>query len=166
MSEQEVSMEKLATYEKTWLDNAFWETPQKQLLNAICEYTDEKNRKIRKVLQLPRLDEKGVENPVFNQCVEFLSDDAIDASTAERRRRKLEEAEVKKQKDIEKQKAKKLEKLFEYKLETFEIDEIKNSKNRQLKSKLRRAKSIPEVNLYAMLIIKDIADAEQQQAAE
>jgi len=156
----EVGYDKLATYEKTWLDNAFWETPQKQILNAICEYTDENNRQVRKVLKMPRVDDAGIENPVFNQCIEFLTEEVIDASTAERRRRKLEEAEVAKQKELEKQKARKLEKLFEYKLETFEIPEIKDSKNRQLKSKLRRAKSIPEVNLYAMLIIKDIADAE------
>jgi len=161
MSDNDVSMEKLATYEKTWFDNAFWETPEKQILNAICEYTDEKNRKIRKVLQVPRKDSDGIEHPIFKQCVEYLGEEAIDKSTNERRRRKLEEAELHKQKEIEKQKAKKLERLFEYKLETFEIDEIKNSTNRQLKSKLRRAKSIPEVNLYAMLIIKDIADAEQ-----
>lgn len=161
MSEQEASNEELASYEKTWFSNAFWETPQKQVLNGICEYTDEENRQIRKVLKMPRFMEEGIENPVFNQCVEYLGEDAIDSSTAERRRKKMEEAEVKKQKELEKQKAKKLEKLFEYKLETFEIDEIKNSKNRQLKSKLRRAKSIPEVNLYAMMIVKEIADAEQ-----
>jgi hypothetical protein len=53
MSEQEVSMEKLATYEKTWLDNAFWETPQKQLLNAIvkfvksCNYLDLMKRALK-----------------------------------------------------------------------------------------------------------------------
>lgn len=157
---EEVSLEKLATYEKTWLDNAFWETPQKQVLNAICEYTDEQNRQVRKVMHMPRVDAQGVENPLFNQCIEYLGEEVIDASTAERRKRKLEEAEVAKQKELEKQKAKKLEKLFEYKLETFEIPEIKESKNRQLKSKLRRAKSIPEVNLYAMLIIKDTADVE------
>lgn len=164
MSEKEVSPEELAAYEKTWFNNAFWETPQKQVLNGICEYTDEENRQIRKVLKMPRFLEEGIENPVFNQCIEYLTEEVIDNSTAERRRKKMEEAEVKKQKELEKQKAKKLEKLFEYKLETFEIDEIKNSKNRQLKSKLRRAKSIPEVNLYAMMIVKEIADAEQTAA--
>ena len=56
--------------------------------------------------------------------------------------------------------AKKLEKLFEYKLETFEIAEIKDSKNRLLKSKLRRSRSIPEVNLYAMMIVKESIENE------
>ena len=48
-----------------------------------------------------------------------------------------------------------LEQLFNYKLETFEVEDIKESKNRILKSRLRRAKSIPEVNLYAIMIIQD-----------
>ena len=63
--------------------------------------------------------------------------------------------ELDKQKKLEHERAKKLEKLFEYKLETFEIPEIQMSKNRLLKSKLRRSKSIPEVNLYAMMIVKE-----------
>ena len=76
-------------------------------------------------------------------------------------KRKAEEAEVEKQKKSEEARARKLEELFKYKLETFEIEEIKESKNRVLKSKLRRSKSIPEVNLYAMMIVKEsIEDAE------
>ena len=57
--------------------------------------------------------------------------------------------------------SKKLEALFEYKLETFEIPDIKESKNRALKSKLRRAKSIPEVNLYAILIVQEALNAKE-----
>ena len=141
--------------QRTWLDNAFWETPQKEILNAICEYQDEQQRQVRKVMKMNRHLESGAINPEFQQCVDYLTEEKIDASTAERKKRKLEEAEIQKQKELEKQRAKKLEQLFEYKLETFEIEDIKNSKNRSLKSKLRRAKSIPEVNLYAMMIVKE-----------
>ena len=97
----------------------------------------------------------GSENEMFNECVEFLGEDKIDESSKKRLERKQAEAELEKQKQLEHERAKKLEKLFEYKLETFEIPEIKESKNRLLKSKLRRSKSIPEVNLYAMMIVKD-----------
>lgn len=147
--------ETLNLEQRKWLDNAFWETPQKEILNAICEYKDEQGRDVRKVMKMNKHLDSGVINPEFQQCIDYLTEDKIDASTAERKRRKLEEAEIQKQKELEKQRAKKLEQLFEYKLETFEIEEIKNSKNRQMKSKLRRAKSIPEVNLYAMMIVKD-----------
>ena len=40
------------------------------------------------------------------------------------------------------------------------IPAIKKSKNRKLKAKIRRSKSIPEVNIYAMLIMKEELDIE------
>ena len=79
----------------------------------------------------------------------------IDKNTDERVNRKFKEQEQQRELEINKRKAERLEKLFNYKLETFEVEDIKESKNRILKSKLRRAKSIPEVNLYAIMIIQD-----------
>ena len=139
---------------RTWLDNAFWETPQKKTLNAISE-TVEKNKTTRKVWKLDKFNDDGTENEMFKEVVSFLGKEKIDESSKKRLDKKQEEAEVDKHKKLEEQRAKKLEKLFEYKLETFEIPEIKESKNRLLKSKLRRSKSVPEVNLYAILIIQD-----------
>ena len=92
---------------------------------------------------------------MYKECVQALGEKLIDENTEKRMVRKENEAEIEKQKHLEKQRAKKLEQLFEYKLETFEIPEIKSSTNRPLKSKLRRSKSIPEVNLYAMMIVKE-----------
>lgn len=135
--------------QRTWLDNAFWETPKKNILNCISEHTDEEGRVVRNVMKLKE------QNPLFQECIDFLGEEAIDASTKERKERKTLEAEVKREKDAEQQRAKKLEKLFKYKLETFEIPEIKSTTNRKLKSKLRRSKSIPEVNLYAMMILQE-----------
>jgi len=43
-------------------------------------------------------------------------------------------------------------------LEIFETEEIKNSKNRKLKGKLRRAKSKIEVNLYAMMLLQEVLE--------
>ena len=82
-----------------------------------------------------------------------------------RRKRKLSELEFEKNRKLEEQRARKLEKLFEYKLELFEVDEIKNTKNRKLKARLRRAKSIPEANVYAMFIMTEelgLNDAEEK----
>jgi len=139
---------------RKWLDNAFWETPKKELLNCISEEEIE-NRQIRQVHKLNKLNEDGSENEMFQEVIAFLGEDVIDASSKKRLEKKQAEAELEKQKKLEHERAKKLEQLFEYKLETFEIPEIKESKNRLLKSKLRRSKSIPEVNLYAMMIVKD-----------
>jgi len=139
---------------RTWLDNAFWETPRKVTLNAISA-TVEGNKTTRKVWKLDKLKDDGTENEIFKEVVEFLGVEKIDNSSKKRLEKKQAEAEIDKHKKLEKERAKKLEQLFAYKLETFEIDQIKESKNRGLKSKLRRAKSIPEVNLYAILIIQD-----------
>lgn len=145
---------------RTWLDNAFWETPKKQLLNAISETVDG-NKTKRQVHKLERLNNDGTENEIFNEVVEFLGEDSINKSSEKRLEKKQAEADLQKQKDLEHERAKKLERLFEYKLETFEIPEIKESKNRALKSKLRRSKSIPEVNLYAILLVQEAIDNER-----
>ena len=134
---------------RKWLDNAFWENGSKKLLNCISETKDERGRIVRKVMKVKD------SNDMHKECVEALGEKLIDENTEKRMVRKENEAEIEKQKHLEKQRAKKLEQLFEYKLETFEIPEIKSSTNRPLKSKLRRSKSIPEVNLYAMMIVKE-----------
>jgi len=139
---------------RTWLDNAFWETPKKQILNAISEEIDG-NKTKRQVLKIQKINEDGTENEMFAEAVAFLGEDRINESSKKRLEKKQSEADVEKQKKLEHERAKKLEKLFEYKLETFEIAEIKESKNRLLKSKLRRSKSIPEVNLYAILLVQE-----------
>lgn len=144
---------------KNWLDNAFWETPKKEILNAISE-EEQGNKQVRQVHRLEKLNADGTANELFLEAVEFLGEDKINASSKKRLEKKQGEAELEKQKKLEHERAKKLEKLFEYKLETFEIDEIKGSKNRLLKSKLRRSKSVPEVNLYAMMIVKETLDEE------
>ena len=139
---------------RTWLDNAFWETPRKKTLNAISEEVNG-NKTKRQVHKLDKLHSDGTENELFKEAVAFLGEEKIDKSTKKRLETKQAEAELQKQRKVEEERAKKLEKLFEYKLDTFEIQEIKASKNRLLKSKLRRSKSVPEVNLYAILIIQD-----------
>ena len=71
---------------------------------------------------------------------------------------KAAQAEEKKQRDVEHARARKLEELFNYKLEIFETEEIKDSKNRKLKAKIRRAKSKVEVNLWAMKLLEEALD--------
>lgn len=142
---------------RIWLDNAFWETPRRQILNCISEeQIGAKTR--RQVHKLNKFNADGSENTLFAEVVAYLGEDKIQQATDRRLAKKAEEAEVDKQRKLEQQRAKKLEKLFEYKLETFEIPEIKESKNRALKSRLRRSKSIPEVNLYAMMLVKEAID--------
>ena len=138
----------MADVKRTWIKDAFWETPSKELLNCISEHK-EGFKDVRQVHKLKRGD------PLFSECVEALTEKHIDVNTDRRVNKKFKEQEQQRQLEINKRKAERLEQLFNYKLETFEVEDIKESKNRILKSRLRRAKSIPEVNLYAIMIIQD-----------
>ena len=91
-----------------------------------------------------------------------MTEKHIDVNTDRRVNKKFKEQEQRRQLELNKRKAEKLEQLFNYKLETFEVEDIKESRNRILKSKLRRSKSIPEVNLYAMMILQDKLENETE----
>ena len=145
----------MADIERTWIKDAFWETPEKNQLNGISEHK-EGFKDVRQVHKLKRGD------PLFDECVEALTEKHIDVNTDRRVNKKFKEQEQQRQLEINKRKAQKLEELFNYKLETFEVEEIKESRNRILKSKLRRSKSIPEVNLYAIMILQDKLENETE----
>lgn len=145
---------------KRWMDNAFWETDEKNKLNCILEMEDDVGRVTRQVMLLNRHDRDGNPNELFNEVIEALGEEAIDKETEDRVIRKKAEAEEEKQRELEHNKARKLEKLFNYKLEAFEVEEIKNSKNRKLKAKLRRAKSKIEVDMYSIMILQEQLEAE------
>ena len=44
---------------------------------------------------------------------------------------------------------------YPFQITAFEIDEIKNSKNRELKSRLRKSKNVIEMQIFAQMIIKE-----------
>ena len=138
----------MADVKRTWIKDAFWETPSKELLNCISEHK-EGFKDVSHVHKLKRC------YPLFDECVKSLTEKHIDVNTDRRVNKKFKEQEQQRQLELNRRKAEKLEHLFNYKLETFEVEDIKESKNRILKSKLRRSKSIPEVNLYAIMILQD-----------
>jgi hypothetical protein len=140
---------------KRWMDNAFWENDDKSQLNCILEMEDDVGRMTRQVMLLNRTDKEGNPNPDFDEVVEALGEDTINKETDERVERKKAEKEEHVQRDKEHAKARKLEKLFNYKLEAFEVEEIKNSTNRKLKAKLRRAKSRIEVDMWSIMILQE-----------
>lgn len=145
----------MADVKRTWIKDAFWETPTKELLNCISEHK-EGFKDVRQVHKLKRGD------PLFDECVKALTEKHIDVNTDRRVNKKFKEQEQQRQLELNRRKAEKLEQLFNYKLETFEVEDIKESKNRILKSKLRRSKSIPEVNLYAIMILQDKLENETE----
>jgi hypothetical protein len=85
--------------------------------------------------------------------VSLIGQEKIDANTDERRKRKNMEVKTRKIKQENAKKTAMLEKLFHMKLQAFEIPEIRDSKNKPLRTKLRRSQNEVEMNAYAALII-------------
>jgi len=144
---------------KQWMDNAFWETEEKKKLNCILELEDDVGRVTSQQMLLHRHDKDGSENELFNEVINDIGEEIIDKSTEDRIVRKKAEVEEESIREEEHNKARKLEKLFNYKMEAFEVEDIKNCKNRKLKAKLRRAKSRIEVDLYSIMILQDQLEA-------
>jgi hypothetical protein len=103
---------------------------------------------------------------MFQELLDAHSEESIDKNTEERKARKEAEKQEVLQKEEEHAKARKLERLFNHKLELFETDEIKNSKNRQLKAKIRRSKSQVEAMYYAFKLLEESIQEESESVGE
>ena len=92
-------------------------------------------------------------NSDWKELFDVYTIEQIDKNTEEElkkdnlRRQKTREAE---KEQVERVKA---DELFALKLEAFEIEEVKKSKNRELKSKIRKAKNSFEVTAYAAALM-------------
>lgn len=148
--------------ERTWSDNAFWTDNSKGAITAILSVVNSENQKTTQVVTVNKSNPDGSENPDFAELISQVSEEKIDQNTQERIQKKAQEAELDHQRREERARAVALEQLFEAKLKAFEIDDIKNCKDRVLKSKLRKAKNLIEVNAYATIIIMEQMKANEE----
>ena len=92
-------------------------------------------------------------NPDFIEVMEKFTMEEIDKNTQVR----IDQRNQKIKHQVERQKVNRMrmeqEALFAAKLDAFEIDKIKKSKNRELKSKIRKARTVMEVTAYTVLLI-------------
>lgn len=140
---------------KTWDENSFWETYDQSKITTILTIENDDGTRTTQQLTVKKFDGNGVENPDFIEILDTLGEEKINTNTQERNERKAREREEREQHAFEQKRAKDLQKLFEAKIEAFEIEEIKNSKNRVLKSKLRKSQNLIEVNIYSMMIVME-----------
>lgn len=140
---------------RKWLDNAFWHNEEKELVEAILVISDDEGREINQILTIRKFDEIGDLNPDFEELLESVGEEKIDENTAVRKANKAVEAEVEEQKLKAEQQARELELLFDAKIKVLEVEQIKNTTNKTLKSKLRRSKNQIELNMYAQLILME-----------
>lgn len=101
-------------------------------------------------------------NPDWKEIMDTFGVEGIDESSKEIGEQRRRDMELKHQQNIEYAEREKTDILFTAKLEAFEIEEVKNSTNRTLKSKIRKAKTIMEVQSYTItLIMKEIEKSEK-----
>ena len=139
---------------KEWVQ-PFWETAQKDRLTVRLNITHDDGSFSTSVARVSKYDDNGNISPDFEEILAQHSNEVIQKNTEDRleRHKQRRENEVKKQK--EKQEAKRLEELFNHKLATFEIPAIKNSKNRELKAKIRKARNTIEMQAYATILLME-----------
>jgi hypothetical protein len=148
---------------RSWASNSFWETYDKNKITTILTTTNEDETVTTQQLTVSKFSTDGVENPDFLEILESIGEEKINENTTARTEKKKAETEAKEQRKIEEEKAKELQVLFEAKIQAFEIEQIKNSTNRLLKSKLRKAQNLIEVNIYSMMIVmEELANEESK----
>jgi len=108
-------------------------------------------------------DPDGV-NPDMKAVLEQYTEEEIDANTKrglDRRNENIKQQMERRQSQAARGKQ---ESLFNCKLEAFEVDQIKTSKNTELKRLIRKSKSIMEVQAYAtILIMKELENAKEEE---
>jgi|TARA_R110000772_G_C12957480_1_gene402978 hypothetical protein len=148
---------------RTWADNSFWESFDQNRITTILTTENEDGTITTQQLVVNKYNTDSTENLDYNEIVDTLSVEKITSNTEERNKRKAAEREELEILDLEKKKAKELQVLFEAKIQAFEIDEIKNSQNRILKSKLRKSQNLIEVNIYSMMIVMEELNNENKE---
>jgi hypothetical protein len=140
---------------REWAWDSFWESYDQNRITTVLMITDDEGRVTKQQLIVNRYNPDGTDNPDFQAIISQLTEEKITENTTKRNEKRAAEREAKEQQRLEREKADQLQKLFEAKIQAFEIEEIKNSKNRILKAKLRKAKNLIEVNIYSMMIVME-----------
>ena len=147
---------------RQWAEDSFWESYDQNRITSILTTTDDEERVTQQQLTVSRYAPDGSDNPDFLEIIEQLGEEKITENTNKRNKEKEDKRKAREQQRLEHEKARELEKLFEAKIQAFEIDTIKNSKNRILKSKLRKSKNLIEVNIYSMMIVMEEMNKNEQ----
>ena len=141
--------------------------PKKKYLNPY--WSNKENRHLIVTIELANgqhsmasiQDPEGT-NPDMKAVLEQYTEEEIDANTQEGLDRRNENIKRQMERRESQQARAKQEALFNCKLEAFEVEGIKNSKNTELKRMIRKSKSIMEVQAYAtILLMKELENGKE-----
>ena len=150
---------------KEWA-HPFWENAAKDRLTVRLNITHDDGSYSTTVAKVSKFDDEGKITSDYEEVLAQNGLDKIEQFTNERleRHKQQRESDIKKQQ--EKNESKRLEDLFNSKLQVFEIEEIKESTNRKLKSKIRKAKNQVEMTAYATMLLMEIMNESEATPAE
>lgn len=144
-------MQEQKNYE--YLPNAYWEKEDKSELKCIRMTKQPNGKKLKEILVFKKFLPNGQPNPNYNEVIGLFGIESIDKNTQERHDKKEKEAREKTAVEEQKRKSRELEQLFNLKLQAFEIEEVKNGSDRDIRAKMRRAKNVMELNALTALAV-------------
>ena len=131
---------------KRTIKNPYWGNNEKT--QVMCEFHFENGP-----IQTAAVSQTKEGNPDWQEIFTKFTTEEIDELTKGALAEAREEHEKRKQMERDDIERMKVDALFQAKLDAFEIDIIKNSKNRKLKSRIRKAKTLIEVTAFASALI-------------
>ena len=133
-------------------------TPKKKYLNPYWSNKD--NRHLIVTIELANgqhsmasIQDPDGTNPDMKAVLAQYTEEEIDANTQEGLDRRNENIKRQMERRESQNARAKQEALFNCKLQAFEVETIKNSKNTELKRMIRKSKSIMEVQAYATILM-------------
>lgn len=91
-------------------------------------------------------------NPDWNEIIETFGNDKIEENTSASMKRHVSRRQADQERRAIDQERMEREALFNVKAEIFDMDVVKNSQNREIKNKIRRATTIVEAQIYAAVL--------------
>ena len=131
---------------KRTIKNPYWGNDQKT--QVMCEFHYDNGP-----IQTAAVTQTKEGNPDWKEIFDNFTPEQIDKLTEGALAEAREEHEKRKQMERDDIERMKVDALFQAKLDAFEIDIIKNSKNKELKSRIRKAKTLIEVTAFASALI-------------
>lgn len=132
-----------------YLPNAFWEDgcDDRSVLKCIRMTTLPDGKRKKDILQVRKGDR------IYDEVIAAIGVPKIDEETNQRRERKQREGREKRALHEQKKKAAELEDLFNAKLQAFEIPEVKDREDGSMRRRMRKAKSVVELQALTALAV-------------
>lgn len=145
---------------KEFMDPTWVELDTKDRVQCFIRYDN--GQMVRAVIA----DDPEQPNPDWAELFEHFTEEQVTANTEAEEEKRKEEQDRRDAERKEREEREDNERLFNHKIKLFEIEEVQSSKNRQLKSKIRKAKSIEEASIFASTLVTLELLAEQAKEEE